>query len=104
MFETLLLIIIVVISWFWLDSIAKREIAVTVGKELAKRCDLQLLDETVACNKVWLARNRLGRVQIARLYYFEVSADRESRLNCHLQLLGKQLQSWDIPPYLQAAH
>jgi hypothetical protein len=104
MFETLLLIIILAIALFWLDSISKREIAITVGKELAKRCDLQLLDETVACNKIWLARNSLGRVQIARLYQFEVSADSESRLGCHLQLLGKQLQSWDIPPYLQTVH
>ncbi|MFW5431218.1 MAG: DUF3301 domain-containing protein [Methylophilaceae bacterium] len=104
MFEILLLIIIVAISWFWMDTISKREIAITVGKELAKRCDLQLLDETVACNKIWLARDSGGRVQIARLYEFEVSADRESRLGCHLQLLGRQLQDWHIPPYLQNVH
>lgn len=104
MSEILLLIITVLVAWFWFDSIAKREIAITIGRELAKRCELQLLDETVACHKTWISRNSRGHVQLARQYEFEVSADGESRLGCSLQLLGKQLQSWDIPPYLQPTH
>lgn len=101
MFEILLLLIILLISWFWLDTIAKREIAIFTGRELAHRCNLQLLDETVACKKLSLARNSRGHVQLVRLYEFEVSADGQTRLSCNLQLLGKQLQHWDIPPYFQ---
>ena len=104
MFETILLIIFLLIACFWLDSIAKREIAIQIGRELAQRCNLQLLDETVACNKIWLGRDSRGHAQMARLYEFEVSADGVSRLQCHLQLLGKQLQTWHIPPYLQPVH
>lgn len=104
MSEILLLILILLIAWFWLDTISKREIAIQIGRELANRCNLQLLDETVACKKLWLSRNNKGQAQLVRLYEFEVSADGQSRLACHLQLLGKQLQSWDIPPYLQPLH
>ena len=104
MFETLLLILILLIAWFWFDSVTKREIAITVGRELASRCNLQLLDDTVACKKITLARNSNGQVQLVRLYEFEVSADGQSRLACNLQLLGRQLQAWDIPPYLQPVH
>ena len=104
MFEILLLAILLFIAWFWQDAIAKREIAVQIGRELAQRCQLQLLDETVACNKIWLGRDSRGHAQLARLYQFEVSADGASRLECHLQLLGKQLQNWHIPPYLQPVH
>lgn len=104
MSEILLLVITVLIAWFWLDTVSKREIAITIGRELAKRCDLQLLDETVACTKIWVGRNSRGHAQLVRIYEFEVSADGESRLQCSLQLIGKQLQSWDIPPYLQPMH
>lgn len=104
MFETLLLTFILLLAWFWFDSITKREIAIRVGRELASRCHLQLLDETVACVKIGLARNTNGQVQLTRLYEFELSADGHTRLMCNLQLLGKQLQDWHIPPYLQAVH
>ncbi len=104
MFEILLIIIVVIISWFWQDSIAKREIAIYAGRDLASRCSLQLLDESVACNKIRFGRDGHGRMQIIRLYDFEVSADGHTRLSCHLQLLGKQLQSWDIPPYIKPVH
>ena len=104
MFETLLLALTFTLAWFWLDSVSKREIAVNIGRELAGRCNLQLLDETVACKKISLARNSNGHMQLRRLYEFEVSADGHSRLMCNLQLLGKQLQHWHIPPYLQPVH
>lgn len=104
MFETLLLILLILPAWFWLDSISKREIAVNIGRELASRCRLQLLDETVACTRLGLGRDPRGHLQIMRHYTFEVSASGDERLPCHLQLLGKQLQNWHIPPYAQPIH
>lgn len=101
MLETLLLAILILAAWFWLDSIAKREIAIQYGRNLAERCNLQLLDETVACNKIRLGRDSHGHAQLLRLYEFEVSASGAERMQCHLQLLGKQLQTWHIPPYAQ---
>lgn len=104
MSEIVLIILVLFIAWFWFDSVTKREIAIKMGRELAGRYQLQLLDETIACNKIWFGRNSNGQMQIMRFYEFEVSADGQSRLACHLQLLGKQLQNWNIPPYLQPAH
>lgn len=104
MFEILLLALIILIAWFWFDSVSKREIAIYIGRELANRCNCQLLDETVSCKKISLGRNSHGHVQLMRLYEFEVSADGHTRLTCHCQLLGKQLQNWYIPPYLQPVH
>ena len=101
MFETLLLALLLLAAWFWLDSIAKREIAIAYGRELAQRCNLQLLDETVACNKIRLSRDSRGHAQLLRLYEFDVSANGADRMQCNLQLLGKQLQTWHIPPYAQ---
>lgn len=102
--EITLLIILVFCAWFWQDSIAKREIAVQIGHDLANRCQLQLLDETVACNRISVGRDSRGHAQLLRTYAFEVTASGTERMQCHLILLGKQLQSWHIPPYLQAVH
>ena len=104
MFEFLLIALVLGTGWFWLDSIAKREVAIKIGRELAGRCNLQLLDETVACTKIGLGRDGRGHAQLQRLYVFEVSASGAERMQCNLQLLGNQLQNWHIPPYVQPMH
>ena len=102
MFETLLLALLIFAAWFWLDSLSKREIAIGFGREIASRCNLQLLDETVACNRLRIARDNRGHAQLLRFYEFDVSANGADRMQCNLQLLGKQLQTWHIPPYIQS--
>lgn len=104
MLETILLALLVISAWFWLDSIAKREIAINAGRELAGRYSLQLLDETVACTQIRIGRDSRGHAQLQRLYEFEVSASGAERMQCNLQLLGKHLQTWHIPPYIQPLH
>ena len=104
MFELLLLALLICMGWFWLDSIAKREVAIQLGRELAGRWQLQLLDETVACTQIRLGRDNRGHAQLQRLYQFEVSASGAERMQCNLQLLGMQLQTWHIPPYIQPLH
>lgn len=104
MLETILLALLIISAWFWLDSIAKREIAINSGRELASRYSLQLLDETVACMQIRIGRDSRGHAQLQRLYEFEVSASGTERMQCNLQLLGKHLQTWHIPPYVQPLH
>lgn len=104
MLETTLLALLLLSAWLWLDSIAKREIAINYGRELAGRYSLQLLDETVACMQIRIGRDSRGHAQLQRLYEFEVSASGSERMQCNLQLLGKHLQTWHIPPYVQPLH
>lgn len=99
--ELTLVMVLILAAWFWLDSMSKRERAILLGRELAARFRLQLLDETVACSKLWVARNSRGQAQFLRVYDFDVSANGADRLACHLTLLGNQLGQWHIPPYLQ---
>lgn len=98
--EITLLLLIILLMWFWFDSLAKRERAILLGRELANRLKLQLLDETVACTKTRLGRNFKGHAQLLRTYAFECSANGAERLSCELTLLGNQLQHWHIPPYV----
>lgn len=100
--EMYLLVFALIAAWYWIDSIGSREQAIACGQELAERTNLQLLDESVSCRKVWFARNSRGRLQLQRTYQFEVSAHGSDRMECELVLLGRHMTQWHIPPYLQA--
>lgn len=95
-----LLAILMAGAWYWIDTISKREIALKIGRQLAERCHLQFLDETVACARVGFARDGNGRMQLQRTYTFDVSSQGVERMACHLQLRGGQLVAWHIPPYV----
>lgn len=99
MAEWILLTVLLALCWFWMDSVAKREVAIRIGQQLAQRCQLQFLDETVACAKLRFARDGNGRMQLLRTYTFDVSSLGTERMACHLQLRGSQLIAWHIPPY-----
>jgi hypothetical protein len=102
--ELILLVAIVSGAWLWFDTVGARDQAVVRGRDLAERWNLQLLDETVSCSRVWFGRNQKGHMQLMRTYEFEVSTNGADRMECNLVLLGRQLQSWYIPPYLQPLH
>jgi hypothetical protein len=101
MFDYFLLLAISLIVFFWWDSVAKREIAIYHGKLLANKFHLQLLDESIHCNKITLVRTNDDWPSIKRVYIFSVSTNTEDRLNCKLSLTGKSLTDWFVPPYPQ---
>lgn len=102
--ELSLIIVMLLGAWYWVDGVASREAAIQTGRQLAERWNLQLLDESVACTKLRIGRNSRGQAKLMRTFDFEVSTNGSDRLECHLVLLGKQLQTWHIPPYLQPLH
>ena len=101
MFDYFLLLVIGLSVFFWWDAIAKREIAIHHGKLLANRFHLQLLDESIHCNKITFVRNEDGWLSIERTYNFSVSSNEEDRIICQLTLIGKSLTDWLVPPYPQ---
>ena len=101
MFDYFLLLAFSLLLFFWWDTTSKREIAIHHGKLLAKKFDLQLLDESIHCNKITLVRTNDDWPSIQRIYIFSVSTNNEDRLNCQLSLTGKSLTDWFVPPYPQ---
>lgn len=97
--ETYLLVAAAVAAWFWLDSIAAREIAVAAGRQIAEKYGLQFLDETVAVTRLRAARDFNGRMKLQRTYGFEVSDTGAERLACSVTLLGKRVEAINVPPH-----
>ena len=101
MLDYFFIFIIVLLVYFWFETTTKREIAIFHGKNIAKQFNLQLLDDSVHCNKITLIRTSENWPSIKRVYYFHVSADNDSRHHCQLTILGKTLTDWYVPPYPQ---
>lgn len=99
MLDVILLLLGSALVWFWLDSVAAREVAVATGRQTAERYGLQLLDETVAVTRLTAARDASGRLRLRRTYGFEVSDTGAERLACSLTLLGKRVEAINVPPH-----
>ncbi|MFM9912392.1 MAG: DUF3301 domain-containing protein [Methylophilaceae bacterium] len=97
--EIILLAAIILGGWFWLDGLSVHEVAINAGRQAAASNGLQLLDETVAVSRLWVARDAYGRLRFQRTYTFEVSDTGADRLSCTLILLGRKLEQIDIPPH-----
>lgn len=99
MVEIALIIAAVGITWFWLDSLHVRELAVAAGKRAAEQYGLQFLDDTVASSRLWAARDDNGQMRLLRTYRFEVSDTGSERLGCSVTLLGNRVEKLEMPPY-----
>ena len=99
MSELIILFLLVSIIGLWYDIISKRELAIYEGKRLANNLNLQLLDDTVHCNKISIVRTLSNWPSIKRVYYFNLSSTTNDRLNCRLTLVGNRLIHWYVPPY-----
>jgi hypothetical protein len=84
-------VLLVAISWLWLDSLKAREIAVRGAREACAAEGLMLLDYTVAIASLKLARDGEGRIRIQRAYDFEYSDTGDNRLKGGIVLLGHRV-------------
>lgn len=57
--------------WFWRDSLGAREQARAASSRACRQMGVQLLDDTVALERLWPRRDRDGRLKLERLYVFE---------------------------------
>ena len=56
---------------FWRDSLGAREQARAASSRACRPSGVQLLDDTVALERLWWRRDRDGRLRLERLYLFE---------------------------------
>ena len=100
MLEVSVLLLLAALVWFWFDSMRARERALALGKRACARDDLMFLDETVECLSLKLARDGDGRVCLRRIYGFEFSDTGNNRRNGSVIMLGGEVESIYVEPYL----
>lgn len=91
--ELLLMLLLLGLGlWFWQDSLRVRERAHQACLRFCRSHGVQLLDDTVALDRLWLQRNGIGRLQFERRYTFEFTDDGVSRNGGLVVMLGDRVQ------------
>ncbi|EIJ35349.1 DUF3301 domain-containing protein [Thiothrix nivea] len=78
--------------WFWLDSMNARERAVAAAIRACKEINVQFLDQTVALESLKPARNANGHLVWRRTYGFEYSLQGVERRRGRAILRGRVLE------------
>lgn len=86
------LLVIGVGLWFWRDSLGAREQARAASTRACQQGQVQLLDDTVALERLWLRRDRDGRLKWERLYVFEFTDTGHRRQTGSVLLVGWRVE------------
>ncbi len=83
------LLALMLLIWFWRDSLRVRETATRVCRQACQSYGLQFLDQTVALQRLRPRWSRNGP-QLLRTYQFDYSLEGEGRRTGYLVMLGEQ--------------
>lgn len=99
MLDLFFIILLISLGLFWSGSMKAREIAFSAVKVYCQKMELQLLDEYVALNALWLKRDDAGKIKPWRSYLFEFSSTGDERYNGKVVMLGNMVLSIELEPY-----
>lgn len=97
--EVLALAVLIMVGWFWFDSLRARESAVRAARLACQADGVQLLDDTVALDALGLRRGDDGKPMLRRIYRFEFSDTGNNRLDGSVTLLGDGVQALYLAPH-----
>lgn len=80
MINILILLFLAILTWFWMNSIRAKEIAMQSSVTACQQIQAQLLDQTASLKKIRFIRNHAGKLGLERTYSFDFSRDRQTRL------------------------
>jgi len=88
---------LLLLGWFWLDSLRAREVATGICRAVCRQRDLQFLDQTVSLRRLRMRRTGAG-LRIVRVYGFDFSAEGIGRHSGYLILVGLDLETIGLDP------
>lgn len=95
-FSTLnLLLLLMLLIWFWRDSLRVREIATRISRTACSSHGVQFLDQTVALRRISLRWLRVG-LKFRRVYEFDYSLEGSGRLTGYIVMLGTETETLRI--------
>jgi hypothetical protein len=91
-------LLLLLLGWFWLDSLRAREIALGICKAACEARGLQLLDQAVVLGRLGLSWRDDG-IRLRRVYRFDFSEEGVGRHYGYLVLRGIDLEdlSFGLP-------
>jgi hypothetical protein len=89
----LLLAGMMVLAWFWHDSLGARERANVAALDTCRSTGASLLDGTVAFRRLQAVRGDGGTLQLRRTYVFDYTRDGYTRQQGFVILTGRSVDS-----------
>lgn len=86
-----IIILILLLGWFWLDSARTREIALGICRAACERGGVQFLDQTVFLRRLGVRWPPQG-LRFRRVYRFDYSEEGVGRRTGYLVMLGVDLE------------
>jgi hypothetical protein len=83
----------------WVSIMRAREKAVEHAKRICAAEEVQLLDFTVALERLSFVRDSHGRLSLRRTYHFEFSDTGNNRREGRIVLVGSKFESSDMEPH-----
>jgi Protein of unknown function (DUF3301) len=98
MIESLLPLLLLLAGFhLWQNALRARELARALGRELCNSARVQLLDQTVALQRLKLIWIPAHGPRVRRDYGFEFSTDGQDRQRGSLSMLGERLLAHNLP-------
>ena len=91
------------LGWLIWTSLATREAAVSASRSACEAEGFQFLDDTVAIESLWPARDSEGRLHLRRVYGFEYSDTGLTRHKGSVVMLGSDVLALRIGRHTPAA-
>ncbi len=101
MMDLFFISVLLCMFFYWSNAMKAREIAFRAVKTYCNKMDLFLLDEYVALNGQWLKRDEHGKLKVWRSYQFEFSSTGDERYAGKAIMLGRQVLSIQLDPYIE---
>ncbi len=86
-------VLIALVAWFWSNNLRARETALELSARACRSAGLQLLDQTVALNRIGIGRNPDGRLSLQRVYGFEFTVDGQHRRQGRVAMQGTTVKA-----------
>ena len=100
MLDDLILIALLLSAYlYWFNGQQAKEIALKAVRANCLNLDVQMLDEYVALNSIWLKRDQAGKMRVRRAFLFEFSSTGNERYNGVCIMLGRRVESIQMEPY-----
>ena len=91
----ILIIFLVAVAWFWLDSSRAREFAIEICRQASEKYGVQFLDESVVLSRMGIRWPSQG-LRFRRVYKFDFSRNGDERLSGEIALIGIELEFLDF--------
>jgi hypothetical protein len=98
--EPLILTILLALALFYaLRAIAARDTALNAADRACREAGVQLLDRSVALERLRPRRDQAGRLCLYRRYGFEFTSDGSHRYRGQVELLAQRVLQVEMEPY-----